>query len=723
MSHVQRCLYCTHLTRFLEVGPLGEDRISADFDGSFIYVTVCGSAYSIAECGEQLGWLLSALQVAEPDSLGSTVALKPVLTRKRFIEYSWDIEYASELVRATPYLDALEGTTMPLVVSGYPTARRPKCHPGVEVSAHFAMDLVGEPKLITGDEIILYGPRGALRLVKTMGEMLTWHRLSSGCSCILTDMGYRNSPGPYSLDIPQLCNYRHILGICVKGQIPLEAAQDTLPKGTRKIRVADLLCSPFVADASAIPGATSDLEDRPPSPSLSASRGASPDSDMLSISESSTDESMGSATIDIAFDVVIEAVADRLLSEFREDSSQWVGSTVSHCPEDNNSSNNPKSENRTSTSTTNSGSNATVTARAGAKRQSRKRTRAGGNDDEDGEDILQMPPPKRKKQSQRKRLACPFWKHDSSKHEACFLGEISKIAYVKQHLRRKHTPEFYCQRCLSIFTNGDAYHQHNSQAAWSCVWNKDATLDAVTYQQTRLLHRKSNPSVSEESQWFAIWDILFPTEERPTSAYIEAGLSEEFYRLDSLMSQDLPVILAEELVSNGMTASEQDLPLLARRVAERTRTRFAAAWSATRRTSNSLTASDNGTTGPAQRGTPGSSTVDSGVALTTQAASSSGSLSSHGTSALENVDAQLNAHANLDQPAPDEISNPPPLHDATWDSIAPPVQAGGLTSQPWAEYQENYEDSWGYSFEDPDIGDPLREWDIFAGVPPRPQGP
>jgi hypothetical protein len=49
-----------------------------------------------------------------------------------------------------------------------------------------------------------------------------------------------------------------------------------------------------------------------------------------------------------------------------------------------------------------------------------------------------------------KLLACPFWKLDPGKHRECFRMKLDRISRVKQHLNRKHAPDFYCEFCLLV---------------------------------------------------------------------------------------------------------------------------------------------------------------------------------------------------------------------------------------------------------------------------------
>ena len=53
----------------------------------------------------------------------------------------------------------------------------------------------------------------------------------------------------------------------------------------------------------------------------------------------------------------------------------------------------------------------------------------------------------------------------------------------------------------------------------------NSELAGITHSQKVKLSKKSNPALTEEGQWFMIWDTLFPKVERPFSAYIDSELS------------------------------------------------------------------------------------------------------------------------------------------------------------------------------------------------------
>lgn len=180
----------------------------------------------------------------------------------------------------------------------------------------------------------------------------------------------------------------------------------------------------------------------------------------------------------------------------------------------------------------------------------RRRRKHQGQDDEDENN-----PGKRTKNSSPEGLngrpgflACPFWKSDPTTHWECFLKKLTTISYVKQHLARRHAPDFYCERCFQIFSNNQDYHGHMKNAV--CQWRgASAKLDGITHQQSKQLSRKSAGSIQD--QWFNMWNIIFPGAPPPISIFVDSDQSEEFCLMREFSQRRGASILREELQAQG----------------------------------------------------------------------------------------------------------------------------------------------------------------------------
>ncbi|GAB1318386.1 hypothetical protein MFIFM68171_08596 [Madurella fahalii] len=114
--------------------------------------------------------------------------------------------------------------------------------------------------------------------------------------------------------------------------------------------------------------------------------------------------------------------------------------------------------------------------------------------------------------------------------------------------------EYYCERCKAIFQDKQSHEYHLQQP---CVLDPDATLDGITHQQHRQLARRSNPALCESEQWFVIWDGLFPGRPRPSSAYLDTGLSEDLCQYREYVRRSGHEVLAQELQRRGIRLSLQ----------------------------------------------------------------------------------------------------------------------------------------------------------------------
>ncbi|KAK0709314.1 hypothetical protein B0T26DRAFT_678755 [Lasiosphaeria miniovina] len=144
-------------------------------------------------------------------------------------------------------------------------------------------------------------------------------------------------------------------------------------------------------------------------------------------------------------------------------------------------------------------------------------------------------------------LPAIFWKLDPDRHRDCSRREkFVQISRIKQHLARKHTP-IYCERCKLILPSEDSYRKHHEQPGQGCLHKDWDPEHGISHQQQAVLHKKSRADLSTPEQWFAIWDLLFPEHARPSSPYIDQGLSDDFCNFRELLA----LRMAPERSSNG----------------------------------------------------------------------------------------------------------------------------------------------------------------------------
>jgi hypothetical protein len=271
--------------------------------------------------------------------------------------------------------------------------------------------------------------------------------------------------------------------------------------------------------------------------------------------------------------------------------------------------------------------------------QKRRRQQSSGDDDDDDESASERPPPHKRakpprsgKTPKRRILACPFWKAHPSRHRSCFTKVLSRIRDVKQHLTRIHNPEFYCDRCSTIFPDQQARHRHISHPA-GLFCTPSLQLDGISHHQKTQLSRKSNSKLSEEQQWFALWEIVFPGCERPASAYRDADVSEELCAFRDYCATYSEAALDDAMQAMVDTGQWPGFGMVAREERQRivrwiSRDGFELAYAGWRSTRASDLGQSNSGAVSAQTATPtGSSLPDSGIAVETQPPASGGSQS------------------------------------------------------------------------------------------------
>lgn len=135
--------------------------------------------------------------------------------------------------------------------------------------------------------------------------------------------------------------------------------------------------------------------------------------------------------------------------------------------------------------------------------------------------------PRRRQRPVQVLFACPYWKKDCQVWRDCFGYKLTGVKYVKDHLKRVHAKICYCDRCGAEFESksGLETHRRSSQSpqcnprSFESWWLSEA--------QKRTLSKRPNPKHSPEEQWYAVWDVIFPSDRKPDSPFIDQAISED----------------------------------------------------------------------------------------------------------------------------------------------------------------------------------------------------
>lgn len=139
-------------------------------------------------------------------------------------------------------------------------------------------------------------------------------------------------------------------------------------------------------------------------------------------------------------------------------------------------------------------------------------------------------------------FACPFWKQDRTYWKDCFGYKLKRIRDVKQHLRRKHSQLFCCDRCGREFRSADVLIRHSSSFI-QCN-TRSFRRKWLSETQKEVLAKKS-PRAKPDDQWYAMWDLIFPRQLRPDSPYLDESLCNHLSSFRDFLEQRGPDIIQQ----------------------------------------------------------------------------------------------------------------------------------------------------------------------------------
>ncbi|KAF5558257.1 hypothetical protein FNAPI_5128 [Fusarium napiforme] len=114
-------------------------------------------------------------------------------------------------------------------------------------------------------------------------------------------------------------------------------------------------------------------------------------------------------------------------------------------------------------------------------------------------------------------FACPFYRKNPERFLDCISLKMPRIADVKQHLKRRHTPNHSCTRCHEGFSSSKAYEEHI--LSQSCPITDCNNNDNVSPPAQQALKDRLNRGSSPERQWHDVYMILFGKPEIPLNPY------------------------------------------------------------------------------------------------------------------------------------------------------------------------------------------------------------
>ncbi|KAK1703488.1 uncharacterized protein BDZ83DRAFT_234188 [Colletotrichum acutatum] len=503
-----------------------------------ITITVEGYPYLIADYGEQLAWLSAAF--AQNDR---NIYRKPTITRPREIGCGevilcFDIVVDERPIGSLPpqerwWTDMMEDDFV--AIQGFPIRRRPKEFPGLEMSWEMLQELLGHPFIVhetKGRQTVLEGSRKRIALYKKADNVFLWHEVfridNSLCQSTAEWMA---GHGVHKFEKEKFQSGRHV--ICKEEQrSKTQHKIDEVVEGKLSDGPFTPLSKPILDTIDNSTWRSNEPQQQSVFNTIrdhlvdvfddcnyeTADSADSLDTDLLSISEESDEIDFQPLNKDHPMLPIIQATARALLLDYRlqnqsrgQTTSGGTSSSIlaSDQEQTGNNSSSPDRPNNTC-----------------------KKRNADGELKSGMESKNPLP------ETSRLTFACPFWKADYDKYHICATRVLTRVRDVKQHLKRNHTPAHYCQRCFEIFSNEDRLRGHVARGeGWACSINETGTLEGISHEQSKVLHKKSNPDFSDENQWFAIWEILFPTKTKPRSAYMNPNLGADLSAFQEHLSR------------------------------------------------------------------------------------------------------------------------------------------------------------------------------------------
>lgn len=113
---------------------------------------------------------------------------------------------------------------------------------------------------------------------------------------------------------------------------------------------------------------------------------------------------------------------------------------------------------------------------------------------------------------------CPYYVKDKKKYEECLTRHsLSTIDEIKEHMWESHRRPNFCPICKTTFaTMSDRDHHIRER---NCEHHDSPTFDGLTDAQIQQLAQQASVLSSRESQWYELWDIVFPSGPRSVSPY------------------------------------------------------------------------------------------------------------------------------------------------------------------------------------------------------------
>lgn len=202
------------------VSHVGNTQLQIETSESHLLVTATGPAYFVADCGEQLAWIGSAL-LCSNQTLGShclplitSFEIESILATPPCIKYKGHCNINFEFTRQGASDNSLPGTLnfgqellrRSTLVVGFPIRRRPEGYSGLELSFDALLGFLQASRAeLSPTHAFVKGPKNTLVLIKHTENMFLWkldpssmdYSLSCAGRCVNADVEEGSDPLEY----------------------------------------------------------------------------------------------------------------------------------------------------------------------------------------------------------------------------------------------------------------------------------------------------------------------------------------------------------------------------------------------------------------------------------------------------------------------------------------------------------------------------------------------
>lgn len=203
-------------------------KLTARMHNSKLIAEASGTAYSLAEIGEQLAWLGASLRLS-PNKTGVVYCrpeISPIVTDRGQSSSSngrWNLAFKFES-EVQPQSQSngccwLNLFSNLVIVKGYPIPTRPEYNTGLEITLDVVSELIGaQHATIFKGSVFVKGFRAMLTLSKQSGDVSIWHLIVNHERSYISysDPQVNASPSYNTddIDLTSLVRARHIIGWC-----------------------------------------------------------------------------------------------------------------------------------------------------------------------------------------------------------------------------------------------------------------------------------------------------------------------------------------------------------------------------------------------------------------------------------------------------------------------------------------------------------------------------